>query len=272
MKHVVKPGTLLILLILVSAGCKRNQHYSGLEAALEKEEDVRFEQAMVGPQEDGTYIVATTQKIDPAGKTVQFPGRPMDLAISPDQSQLVIKNKSDLVFMDLATQSIIQILPLISGGHTFAGIDWSEDGKKVWTTDTRGYLRSASRGEDEVFKWTEEILFPGPREDDKNALPGGFAIDPINRLMYVALSRNNSVGVVNLKTNTVESQIPVGIAPYTVVLLGQKAYVSNWGGRKPTNNDTTGPTSGSQAVVDPSTGIASTGTVSVIDISNSSVT
>lgn len=75
----------------------------------------------------------------------------------------------------------------------------------------------------------------------------------------------------NLKTNTFEAQIPVGIAPYTVKLIGNKAYVSNWGGHRPNEGEVTGPTSGSEAVVDAETGIASSGTVSVIDLSSRKV-
>ena len=35
--------------------------------------------------------------------------------------------------------------------------------------------------------------------------------------------------------------MPVGVAPYAVVLVGEKAYVSNWGGRRPDTGDLTGP-------------------------------
>ena len=62
-------------------------------------------------------------------------------------------------------------------------------------------------------------------------------------------------------------EIPVGIAPYDVVLAsGRKAYVSNWGGRRPKEGESTYNTSGSQVLVDPETGIANNGSVSVIDL------
>ncbi|MCB0628603.1 MAG: alkaline phosphatase family protein [Saprospiraceae bacterium] len=261
------------LMVLTFFGCKADQNAAGLETALELPEDVFFEQAVVGPQDDGTYVVATTQRIDPAGITIQFPGRPTDLALNPEQTLLAVKNKSDLVFIDVASRSTLQVLPLASGGHTFAGIGWSADGEKVWTTDTRGYLRSAARQSDGTFAWADEILLPGPGEDDKSdSYPGGLAIDDKSGLVYVTLSRNNTLGIINLKTGEIESQIPVGIAPYTVVLHENKAYVSNWGGRQPREGDMTGPSSGSRVVVDPETGIASTGTVSVIDLPSRSVT
>ncbi|HTE28471.1 bifunctional YncE family protein/alkaline phosphatase family protein, partial [Flavitalea sp.] len=45
-----------------------------------------------------------------------------------------------------------------------------------------------------------------------------------------------------------------------------KAYVTNWGGRRPNSKDLTSFSSGSPVVVDKKTGIASSGTVSVIDL------
>ena len=261
----------LLLLALAFSACKTESEPSRIEAALEQQPDVFFEQAVVGPQEDGTYVVATTQLIDPAGITVQFPGRPTDLAVSPSGELLAVKNKSDLVFLDISSRSILQVLPLATGGHTFAGIKWSADGKKVWTTDTRGYLRSAARQEDSTFVWADEFLLPGPSEADKNPYPGGLAIDESRGLAYVTLSRNNSLCILNLESGAIESQIPVGVAPYTVLLHGNKAYVSNWGGRQPKEGDMTGPSSGSRVVVDPETGIASTGTISVIDLSSRQV-
>lgn len=260
------------LVVLTLFGCGTGPEAVGLEKASQQKPDVFFEQAVVGPQDDGTYVVATTQRIDPAGVTIQFPGRPTDLALNPKETLLAVKNKSDLVFIDVASTSILQTLPLASGGHSFAGIGWSADGEKVWTTDTRGYFRSAVREDDGKFAWADEILLPGPDERDKNPYPGGFAIDEAEGLAYVTLSRNNTLGIVNLETGAVESQVPVGIAPYTVVLHKNKAYVSNWGGKQPEEGDMTGPSSGSRVVVDPETGIASTGTVSVIDLSSRLVT
>ena len=66
------------------------------------------------------------------------------------------------------------------------------------------------------------------------------------------------------------AEIPVGVSPYEVILFSsQKAYVSNWGGRQPEPEDPTYTTSGSEIVIDPETGIASSGSVSVIDLESS---
>ncbi|MCK5461606.1 MAG: bifunctional YncE family protein/alkaline phosphatase family protein, partial [Bacteroidales bacterium] len=102
-----------------------------------------------------------------------------------------------------------------------------------------------------------------------NPVPGGLALNNQQNEVYVTLSRNNTLAVVNLADETVK-EIPVGIAPYEVVLANDsKAYVSNWGGRKPGQGESTYNTSGSQVLVDPETGIANNGSVSVVDLAAS---
>lgn len=263
----------LSIAFVFSCGSKDEKQISYLDEALQRTPDSFFERAIVGPQDDGSYIVATTQRIDPAGENTIFLGRPVDLALNPDETILAVKNMYDILFMDPKTHEIIQTLKIPKGGNTFTGIAWSDQGQRVWTTDTKGKLRAAEKQEDDSFAWSVEILLPGPDEKDEDgAYPGGIAIDENNGLLYVTLNRTNTLCIVNLKTNTVETQIPVGIAPYSVVISGDKGYVTNWGGRRPLAGDVTGPTSDSEAVVDPETGIASSGTVSVIDLTTRQVT
>lgn len=257
----------MIVCAVLAAGCATVGHHPrGIQEALNQGPETFLDKAVVGPQEDGTYVVATTQRVSPAGDTVLFPGRPVDLALSPDGAVLAVKSKNDVTFIDASTREIRQTLRLPSDGNSFCGIVWSRDGSVLWNTATEQYLRGAMLQADGTYAWTVEIVLPGPG-GDKNSSPGGLALDEDVGLAYVTLSRNNSLGVVNLAEGLVETEIPVGIAPYTVVLAGTKAYVSNWAGRRPTDADVTGPTSGSRTVVDPETGIVSTGTVSVIDLS-----
>jgi YVTN family beta-propeller protein len=253
------------------SGCGVNTKEWNLNALFEKSKDKFNNNSVVGAQEDNTRIVATSQIIDPAGETVSFPGRPVDLALNNSGKILAVKNNTSIVFMDAEKHTVVQTLKLPAGGHSFNGISWSSDDQKVWTTDSRGYLRSAKLTKGS-YSWEDAILLPGPNPDDKSGpYPGGLTIDDQKGYAYVALSRNNTLGLVNLKTKQLESQIPVGIAPYTVLMHENKAYVSNWGGRQPISGDKTGPSGGSNVVVDPKTGIASSGTVSVVDLKTNKV-
>lgn len=240
--------------------------------------------ALVGKQKDQSYIVPTSQIIDPAGTTITFPGRPVDIALNSTETLLAVKNLKDIVFIDVQSNTLKQTLELPGGGNTYTGISWSDNGNKVWTTDTRGYLRSAMLQSNGSFAWQDEILLPskflpdGSYAPENEILekrsravkgrqyPGGFAIDERNVLAYVALSLSNAIGIVNLRTGKFEGHIEVGVAPYTVLITDGKAYVSNWGGRVATKNDKTAASAGTDVVVNPKSGVASTGTVSVIDL------
>src|SRR3954470_5139217 len=108
----------------------------------QRKETERFEKnSLVGKQKDNSYVVPTAQVIDAAGKTVTFLGRPVDLALSPDEKLLAVKNINNIVFFSTRNQAIIQTLPIPRGGNSFSGIQWSDNARKVWTTDTRGFLR-----------------------------------------------------------------------------------------------------------------------------------
>ena len=263
--------TISIIFLGFLTDCSSVKNKEKLKTSLTTAPDLFNRRVMVGPQEDGSHVVATSQIINPAGNTIVFPGRPTDLALNNAETILAVKNKSDLTFIDVESQKIIQTLNLPKGGNTFAGISWASNDSEVWTTDTNGFLRSAKAGEN-GFIWDKEIALKGPENEDNNrSYPGGFVIDENKDLIYVALSRNNSLGIVNTKTMELEEQIPVGIAPFTVTVKDSKAYVTNWGGRVPNSDDVTGITSKSLAVVDPKTGIGSSGTISVIDLNSRKV-
>lgn len=256
---------LYLLIIILVFGCTAKKEKSSLDD-IKINPDLFGREAMVGLQNDETYIVSTSQIIDPAGETITFPGRPVDLALNPEETILAVKNMSDIVFFNVQNQSILQTLKLPKGGSSFNGIGWNTADKKLWVTDSRGFIRSAMMEENGLFVWKDEIALSSI--DNKSSYPGGFAIDDKKGFIYVALNRNNSVGVVNLNTGKLERQIMVGVAPYTVIVKKDKAYVTNWGGRHTNSNDLTGLSSGTPVVVDKNTGVASSGTVSVINLSD----
>jgi YVTN family beta-propeller protein len=230
----------------------------------------------LGPQPDGTILVPTNQLLSPAGLQILFPGRPTDLALSPDGNLLAVKNMRDILLVRMQDRAILQTLPVEKGGQGFVGILFSADGKRIFTTDSEGLIHVAALDAQNVMRWEAPIALPGPAVENPRggerresagapSSPGGMALDPERQELWVTLSRNNTVAVIDLKTNQL-SQIPVGMAPYGVALgPANKAYVTNWAGRKPKAGEVTAKSSGSDVLVDPKTGVASSGTVSVVD-------
>ncbi len=219
---------------------------------------------LVGPQPDGSILVPTNQLLRPAGYQLTFPGRPVDMALSADGSLLAVLNMSSLEIIRVIDRTILQSMHF-DGGGSFQGVLFSPDGRRIYVSQARDRLLVAARDKDNIFHWEDPILLP-PAEVGGYATPGGMQLAPDGRTLYVVLNRGNTLAVVDLTTKKVLRRIPVGIAPYEVVLAAGKAYVSNWGGRRPRTGDATYPSSGSEMVVDGETGIAASGTVAVIDL------
>src|SRR5438477_306329 len=64
----------------------------------------------VGMQPDGRIVVPTNQILQPAGRQIVFPGRPVDLITIDSGRTLVVKDMHELIFIDLATGAVKQRL------------------------------------------------------------------------------------------------------------------------------------------------------------------
>jgi YVTN family beta-propeller protein len=219
----------------------------------------------VGPQPDGSILVPSNQFLRPAGFQVTLPGRPVDLALTDNGDFLLVKNKDDLDLIRLSDRKVVQSLPFERSGASFTGICLSPDGDRVYVTDAENRICIAEFGINRIMQWREPVRLPSPSIGG-SPVPGGVIANSEGDKLYVTLSRNNSLGVVDLSDNSV-SEIGVGIAPFSVLCASPaKAYVSNWGGRRPEDGESSYNSSGSRVLVDPKTGIANNGSVSVVDL------
>jgi YVTN family beta-propeller protein len=225
-----------------------------------------FGSRTVGIQPKGSILVPSNQLLRPAGFQVYLPGRPIDLVLSPDEKLLFVKNMNSLDLINVSDRTILQSLPYPNAGASPTGMCLSADGHKVVVTDASNHINIATLDKGNIMRWEKSIILPAPAIGGP-PVPCGVAFNGTEDKLYVTLSRSNSLAVVNLKDPTDIIQIPVGIAPYDIVIAsGHKAYVTNLGGRRPHPQETTYNTSGSQVLVDPVTGIANHGSVSVIDL------
>jgi len=219
----------------------------------------------VGPQSDGSILVPSNQLLRPAGKQVYMPGRPVDLSLLSDENFLLVKNIKSLDIIRLSDNTVLQSLPYVRSGSSFTGICSSKDNNRIYLSEAADKILVASFDKNNILSWDLPIIMPRPAIGG-NPGPGGLVLNSKEDRLLVTLSRNNSLAVINLNDRSV-SEIPVGIAPYDVVLYSDsKAYVTNWGGRRPVAGEKTYNSSGSQILVDPETGIANNGSVTVIDL------
>lgn len=231
---------------------------------------------------ENALTVPTNQIITPAGTQILFSGRPNAIAVNPDGKTAVANvggypngltpDYSPIVVIDLTSGNVIQNFSLSKSerGGSYTGVVYSENGKKLYASFSDGKILDFDVNKDGSLSLNNVIELP-TNIDGKTSDPGGLAISSDGSKLYVALSRNNSVGVIDLASDTLIDEIQVGNAPYTILLDKDKAYVTNQGGRLPTSNDFTNYSSGTPIVSDPRSGMASTGSVSVIDLKSNSV-
>jgi len=220
----------------------------------------------VGPLSAGRHLMATHQLIRPAGQSLEFGGRPVDLVLSPDGKTLYVKDNRGLVVIDAATWQIEQELRFISGGSSVHGIVMTRDGSRIYATAAQDAIWEARVTSGGKLELGQKLSLPGPGGEGSPA-PAGLTLSPDEETAYVCLSRNNSLGVVSIDSAKLVQEIPVGVAPYDVVLTGngKKAFVSNWGGRRPRQGEKTAMSSGTDTLVDEH-GVAASGTVSFVDL------
>jgi YVTN family beta-propeller protein len=214
----------------------------------------------VGVQPNGSVLLPNGQTITPAGAQVEVNDRPLGIAVSPDGAQAAVATASNFApraihIINLATQAVAQTLSI---GNSFVGIAYSPDGTTLYVGGgADNDVKIFTKGADDLWSQQPRILIAG-------SAPSGLNLSPAGDKLYVALNRRNALGIVDTMTRTIV-QIPTGAFPYSTAATkdGRKVYVSNWGGRLPQPGDATDGSN--PVVVDPATGIANNGTVSVYD-------
>jgi YVTN family beta-propeller protein len=238
------PG-ILLLLLLTGPAAPADEH----------------DRLKVGVQPDGRIVVPTNQILQPAGKQVAFPGRPVDLAFADGGKTLVVKNNNGLLFLDVAGAKVKQTLKSPVG---FSAVGLLVRGADVYVSDGDGQVRHARRQKDGRYAWAAAALLKKP-DRGGSAYPTGLCLQGADGL-WAAANRGNSVQRIKLATGEVGQVIPVGVAPYTVCCpRPDRCYVSNWGGDRPGKDDPQAPSSGTPVRVDARTRVADHGTVSLLE-------
>jgi len=224
----------------------------------------------VGPTADG-IIAPDMQLIRPAGATVAYPGRPFDLALSPDGSIAFVKNATGVTVMDAGKWTVLDQAHYLGEDGSMHGIAATpgKDGSvNVYVTGSHASLLRGAWETQGGLKWGKPIKLPARKQaGEKNCHALGIAITKDARTACVCLSINNSLAIVDLGAGDVTAEIPVGDCPYSVVLSPDEstAYVTNFGGRPPAQGQLSGDSVGTAVAVD-RRGIPLSGTVSRVDL------
>jgi YVTN family beta-propeller protein len=254
---------LLLLLLLVLSGLVLFASEPDLFGILASE-------VLLGKQDAGFYLLPTNQLLRPWGVQTLMDGRPVDLAFNGSKRLLAVLNSENVLLLDGLTGA--QITQIKSGKTSYGGVAFCPGDRELWASEvTRNGPDSilvATLSESGVVGATSHIVLKG------HPVPIGIAFSSEGTTAYVAFSRNNCLALIDTASREIQREIPVGIAPFSVVVSQKldRIYVSNRGGRRPRVGDTLAPTSGSKVVSDPNTGYATSGTLSIIDAKTLEVT
>ncbi len=276
---------LLAAVLFVSPGCRT----ADTDARVISTKD------LVGRRQTNYVVTPVNQILTPAGLQVDLPDmRPQALALSPDGSLLVTAGKtSEIVVVDPVSGNVLQRVALPSdkaepaaevvsdhilepdkdGQLSFTGLIFSPDGKRIYLSNVDGSIKVFSVGANHQVTGAFSILLPQANAPRRKAeIPSGLRLSEDGRNLYVTFNLSNRLVELNALTGDLLRTWDVGVAPYDVVLVGDKAYVSNWGGRRPDATSLTGPAGqGTLVRVDPVRHIASEGSVSVVDLKQNRV-
>ena len=251
--------------------------------------------ATVGRSDGDMAVLPVNQIVTPVGLQVELPGlRPQVLALSPDGRILATSGKTnEIILLDPASGEILgRVRPPADDAVRPAGDDDSDrnlkpDGQAiqsytglVFAPDGRLLFMSNVHGSVKVFAVRDATVVPSysiqlpPANAPERArdIPSGLAVSADGSRLYVCGNLSNRLFEIDAATGDVLRTFDVGVAPYDVILVGDRAFVSNWGGRRPGPNDLTGPAGkGTRVRVDPVRHIASEGTVSIVDLGTDAV-
>lgn len=231
------------------------------------------------------FYTPVNQILTPAGTQVDLPGlRPHALALSPDGSLLVTAGEThEMVVVDPVRGIVREHVGLPSdlqkepppdedkeGQVSYTGIAFAPDGSRIYLSNVKGSIEvfTVNRAS-HVAGFFGITLPPVASLRRKEEIPSGLAVSPDGKKLYVCANLSNRLLELDAGTGAVLRTWDVGVAPYDVVLSRGKAYVSNWGGRRPDSGGITGPAGqGAKVRVDPVRYIASEGSVSVIGLAD----
>jgi DNA-binding beta-propeller fold protein YncE len=234
-------------------------------------------------------ITPVNQILTPFGRSIDLPGmRPQAVALSPNGKVLVTAGKtSELVVLDTAKAEVAQRvkLPVHDASSispvspqllqpdeddqlSFNGLIFSPSGETIYMSNVNGSIHTFDVSSTGTVTPKKSWILPAAGAPGRSAeIPAGLAISDDGQKLYVCANLSNNLLELDTRNGKVLRTFAVGIAPYDVTLKSDKAYVSNWGGRRPGPKDLTGPAGrGTRVRVDPVRHIAGEGSVAVINL------
>ena len=183
-----------------------------------------------GPQADGSVLLPTGWRIQPAGAQIPLDTLPMATAISADGKFLLVLNAGykppSISVLSTAPMREIARVPV---ADAWLGMTLAPGGKML-------YVGGGARGSVYEFTFSPEGELKLAREMEATAehtprdFIGDVALSPDGRLIYAADLYRDSIVVINPQSGRVIDRFKTGRRPYRILFHpdGQSFFVSSW--------------------------------------------
>ena len=237
----------------------------------------QFGYDQVGQVTDKGQVVSSDQYIKPLGDRLLLQkGKIMSSTVSADGSHMaasVTDGGMALAIIDLKNWKVQQYIgnnnaaDLKIPGNDIGqeGPTYSPDGTSLWLGQTDGYRKFTVNPDGSLANPTFVTI---AAQGSKHALVGEAVFSADGSTVYSAVNGQNRVVAIDVATGTIKQSWATGNAPRDMLVVGNKLYVSNEGGRPAQPGDPTINSYGTQVVASQVTAATTTGTVSVIDLAN----
>ena len=168
----------------------------------------------LGKQAGGFYLLPTSQLLRPWGEQAVIPGRPVDMTYDSRKRLLAVLDWRSILLLDGSNGS--KVAEVKSRSTSYTGIAFRPGDRELWASET-------SRNGPDSLLVVELSEIGAPGASSRIDLPGhpvpaGIAFSADGKTAYVALSRNNTLAVVDAAARQVRREIEVGMAPFGVAV------------------------------------------------------
>src|ERR1700691_44271 len=186
----------------------------------------------VGRQPDGSFMVSSGWRIQPAGKQVPLDTLPMSMALSKDGKFLLVLNGGyrppSIIVLSAADMHEVSRVPL---KDAWLGLAVSPDGKHV-------YAGGGSRAT--VFEFTidsdgkltagrELVVVPEDKRQWEDFI-GDVAVSPDGKMIYGADLYRDAIVVIDAESGRLVNMMKTGRRPYRILFHpdGKSFWVTSW--------------------------------------------
>lgn len=178
-------------------------------------------------------LLSNGWSLSPAGNSLQLGDLPLNIQLSHNHQLLAVTNNGQstqsIQLIDAKSDKILDEHPIKTAWY---GLQFSDDDKKLYVSGGNENIIliypiiKQKIGEADTInigkKWPNKISLTGIAVDDKH------------HILYTVTKENNSLYIVDLKTNKTIKQLALSAEAYSCVLSPDKnfLYISLWGGNK----------------------------------------